>query len=409
MNKKYINSESKQYSLRKPIYKFIDSFQESIVSHITTLFCVVSIVLIISIDIFNINISEEKIFIFVLVLIICFIMLLLIFHIRRNLNKEMKNYDIAREKYERNIIELQKMMSRSDEQWKKSFHLVLSSQLKSNTDSNKNAIQQLTFLKSFGLSEEDYVLDNDVVFYLSSYSKDFETTYKICKDVCRQASYYLLRGDEIYTSGDIFSKIIRYIVKASLIIVNIDGKNPNVFYELGIAHTLGKNVILISRRKDDIPFDIRQNRIIFYNKEDDLYKSLYEAMKIYRENNSNNISPQKIELIDKRIDEYRKVLSSESENEEIITKLAECYKQKKHFEEALRCYYQLLTINSENVPALMSIGKIYMLEEEYPLAQQYYTKAQEIDPDNVQIQIEIWKLQQYTWNQAEDGSVSSDD
>lgn len=401
MTKKHINSKGKQYSLSKPTNKIFDSFSGRIVSLIFS-FCSLLALSTTLIDKFNINIGEGKIFIIVLILIVNFIMLLFIFYISKNLNKEMQNYDIAREKHERNIIEIQEMMSRSNEQWKKSFHLILSSQLKSNTDNNRTAIQQLTFLKSFGLNEDDYILDNDIIFYLSSYSKEFETTYKVCKDVCRQASCYLLRGDTIYTSGDIFSNIIQYIVKSSLIIVNIDGKNPNVFYELGIAHTLGKNVILLSRRKDDIPFDIRQNRIIFYNNKDDLYKSLYEVIKIYKENNSNNISSQKIELIDKTIDEYREVLFSEPENEEVLTKLAECYKQKKLFEEALRCYHQLLAINSENVSALMSIGKIYMLKEKYSLAQQCYTKAQEMNPDNIQIQIEIWKLQQHTGNNTED-------
>jgi len=42
------------------------------------------------------------------------------------------------------------------------------------------------------------------------------------------------------------------------------GRNPNVFYEAGIAHTLGREVILITQNEQDIPFDLRHRRYIRY-------------------------------------------------------------------------------------------------------------------------------------------------
>jgi len=44
----------------------------------------------------------------------------------------------------------------------------------------------------------------------------------------------------------------------------LGGKNPNVFYEIGIAHTLGKQTVLITQRLADIPFDLRHLRVIPY-------------------------------------------------------------------------------------------------------------------------------------------------
>ena len=75
--------------------------------------------------------------------------------------------------------------------------------------------------------------------------------------------------------------IIAQIVRAEFVIANIDGRNPNVYYELGIAHAIGKPTILISNVdfpdtniEDDIGFDIRQKQIVLYRNEAELEKKL---------------------------------------------------------------------------------------------------------------------------------------
>ena len=54
------------------------------------------------------------------------------------------------------------------------------------------------------------------------------------------------------------------INNADIIICDCTGKNPNVFYELGLAHAIGKNVICITQNTEDIPFDIKHIRYIKY-------------------------------------------------------------------------------------------------------------------------------------------------
>jgi len=54
------------------------------------------------------------------------------------------------------------------------------------------------------------------------------------------------------------------INRARLIIADLTGRNPNVFYELGIAHTLGKPVIMLTQSMDYVPFDLRHLRCIVY-------------------------------------------------------------------------------------------------------------------------------------------------
>ena len=54
------------------------------------------------------------------------------------------------------------------------------------------------------------------------------------------------------------------IYGARAVIAECTGRNPNVFYEIGIAHTLGKPVILTTQTTEDVPSDLRNIRYIHY-------------------------------------------------------------------------------------------------------------------------------------------------
>lgn len=62
---------------------------------------------------------------------------------------------------------------------------------------------------------------------------------------------------------------------------SIRWQNPNVFYEIGIAHSIGKTVILIANmsRIDEIPFDLRSDRLLLYSNPNDLSKKLSDVLK----------------------------------------------------------------------------------------------------------------------------------
>lgn len=74
------------------------------------------------------------------------------------------------------------------------------------------------------------------------------------------------RVDDLFRPSVIVSDIWDYTNKAKIILADLTGKNPNVFYELGLAHALGKPAVLIAESMDDVPFDLRNLRIIIYNK-----------------------------------------------------------------------------------------------------------------------------------------------
>ncbi|HEX8098721.1 MAG TPA: hypothetical protein VF660_00790 [Actinomycetota bacterium] len=76
------------------------------------------------------------------------------------------------------------------------------------------------------------------------------------------------RADDLYRPSTIVNDIWSYTQRAKLLLADLTGKNPNVFYELGLAHALGKPAILVAESMDDIPFDLRALRIIVYDKND---------------------------------------------------------------------------------------------------------------------------------------------
>lgn len=72
------------------------------------------------------------------------------------------------------------------------------------------------------------------------------------------------RGDDFFTANRIMDDVWSAVYHAKLCIVDCTERNPNVFYELGIAHTLGRKTILITQVIEDIPFDVRHMRTIIY-------------------------------------------------------------------------------------------------------------------------------------------------
>jgi hypothetical protein len=82
--------------------------------------------------------------------------------------------------------------------------------------------------------------------------------------VAKEIGISVARADDFFTIGTIISDIWHAIYHARLIIADCTGRNPNVFYEIGMAHTLGKPTILIVQNLEDIPFDLRHLRVIEY-------------------------------------------------------------------------------------------------------------------------------------------------
>ncbi|MDD1612740.1 MAG: hypothetical protein LUQ57_06310 [Methylococcaceae bacterium] len=96
--------------------------------------------------------------------------------------------------------------------------------------------------------------------------------HKILSGVCKVLSVQAVRGDDMFTPTDILVDIWKSLNTADFVIADITGRNPNVLYELGIAHTLAKPVLIISRNPVDIPIDLSTRRVILYGQNEENWR-----------------------------------------------------------------------------------------------------------------------------------------
>lgn len=103
------------------------------------------------------------------------------------------------------------------------------------------------------------------VFVLMPFDLEFDDVYDLgIKPACENAGAYAERVDKQLFTESILQRIYNQISKADVIVSDMTGRNPNVFYETGYAHALGKKVILLTKREDDIPFDLKHYQHIIY-------------------------------------------------------------------------------------------------------------------------------------------------
>ena len=91
----------------------------------------------------------------------------------------------------------------------------------------------------------------------------------VIEPACDKFNFNPIRADKIATTGLITNKVIKNLRDAEIVVADLTGHNPNVFYELGVRHALNKHVILIKNQKDKRPFDIQSINIIDYLSLDD--------------------------------------------------------------------------------------------------------------------------------------------
>jgi hypothetical protein len=111
------------------------------------------------------------------------------------------------------------------------------------------------------------------VFVLMPFSKDFDDIYQLgIRAACEEAGAYCERVDEQIYTENILERVYNQIAKADILVADMSGRNPNVFYETGYAHALGKKPILLTASSDDIPFDLKHYPHIVYDKKISLLK-----------------------------------------------------------------------------------------------------------------------------------------
>ena len=102
-------------------------------------------------------------------------------------------------------------------------------------------------------------------FYLCPFAEPFDSIFHDhVKPALERERFSVERADEIFGTDPIIEDIWVGINSCEIVIADVTGRNPNVMYEIGMAHTVGKPVLIITQDMNDVPFDLKPYRCIVY-------------------------------------------------------------------------------------------------------------------------------------------------
>lgn len=105
-------------------------------------------------------------------------------------------------------------------------------------------------------------------FIAMPFRDELEGVYTAIREACERAEVHCVRADEILEPGSIINQIFRAISEADCLIAEVSLPNPNVYYEIALAHCQELPSVLVSHEDAvaALPFDIRHNRVLVYKK-----------------------------------------------------------------------------------------------------------------------------------------------
>lgn len=104
-------------------------------------------------------------------------------------------------------------------------------------------------------------------FVLMPFDEDRREIYDhAIRPAAEAADFECHRADDAFEIGAIIAKIIRNIFSSDVIVADISKLNPNVLYEVGVAHTVADKTIIICEKGQDLPFNLNAYRVLFYDK-----------------------------------------------------------------------------------------------------------------------------------------------
>ncbi len=133
-------------------------------------------------------------------------------------------------------------------------------------------------------------------FVLMPFKENLKEVYwKAIKPACIKTGFEPLRVDELKGPFNINRKIIEHIFLSDAIVADLTEWNPNVFYEMGVAHAIDNKTIMIIQKKDVLPFDVSNYRCIQYEQTTDgleeLIHGITEALNSIQEWRKHSTNP----------------------------------------------------------------------------------------------------------------------
>jgi hypothetical protein len=130
----------------------------------------------------------------------------------------------------------------------------------------------------FNLSEPE-LIDRKFMSVMMPFQPSFTAVYRMLQGIAKDLDMTCRRADDIWENPSIIQDVVSLIDRSRIVVCDCTTRNPNVFYEIGIAHTLGREVILITQSAEDIPFDLRHLRYVQYLNNKEGLKALKAALR----------------------------------------------------------------------------------------------------------------------------------
>jgi len=121
-------------------------------------------------------------------------------------------------------------------------------------------------------------VDPNLISVMMPFRSELSVVYETIKEAAGMTGFHCKRVDDIWDHSTVIQDVFLLIFQSYIVVCDLTGKNPNVFYEAGIAHTLGKHVVPITQSDDDIPFDLKHHRYAKYLNNGEGRKKLKEDL-----------------------------------------------------------------------------------------------------------------------------------
>lgn len=133
----------------------------------------------------------------------------------------------------------------------------------------------------FDIKIYNFIVENNKpkAFVIMQFSEQFNELYNdVISNICKKYNFEAVRADDIYRNEMIIHDITKNITEAKVVIADVTPKNPNVYYEVGYSHAIGKPTILLAEEGTELPFDVRPYRVIFYKNSIGGRKNIEESL-----------------------------------------------------------------------------------------------------------------------------------
>ena len=107
-------------------------------------------------------------------------------------------------------------------------------------------------------------IQNDLVSVMRPFNPDFISVQTALGEACNELGLSCMDANRVWSETEIIQNVFSLIYRSRAVVCDFSERNPNVFYEAGIAHTLGREVIPIVQNPEHVPVDLQHHRYIHY-------------------------------------------------------------------------------------------------------------------------------------------------